>query len=112
MQKNMLIRAAAISFGMAFLGFASGARAQDPPAQEPQEQQQPMQQQEDIPHPCAADADRLCKGVAVGGGAQLACLKAHKSELSPQCKTKILKAAEKHEEKKMEQPMQQPSPTP
>jgi hypothetical protein len=102
--KNAIIRSAALSFGMA-LGFAPLALAQQ------------EQKQQDIPHPCAADAERLCQGVPVGGGAQMACLKSHKSELSPQCKMKILKAAEKKEQEKMnmpqgQQPQGEPTPNP
>jgi Cysteine rich repeat len=35
---------------------------------------------------CAQDAQRLCAGVQPGGGRILACLKAHKDQLSPQCR--------------------------
>jgi hypothetical protein len=35
---------------------------------------------------CADDARKLCAGVPSGGGRILACLKAHKEELSAQCK--------------------------
>src|SRR5882724_10680242 len=35
---------------------------------------------------CADDAQKLCAGVPSGGGRILACLKAHKEELSAQCK--------------------------
>ncbi len=35
---------------------------------------------------CAPDAQRLCSGVQPGGGRILACLKAHKDQLSSQCK--------------------------
>lgn len=61
-------------------------------------------------HPCAQDAAKLCPGVAPGSGAVAACLKAHKSELSPACKIKVLKAAEKKQERKLEEQMQQPVP--
>jgi hypothetical protein len=35
---------------------------------------------------CADDAQRLCAGVAPGGGRILACLKEHKSELADRCR--------------------------
>jgi hypothetical protein len=35
---------------------------------------------------CADDAQKLCAGVPSGGGRILACLKAHKDQLSTQCK--------------------------
>jgi hypothetical protein len=35
---------------------------------------------------CAQDAQKFCAGVPSGGGRILACLKAHKDELSAQCK--------------------------
>jgi hypothetical protein len=56
-----------------------------------------MAHAQETPEPCMADAEKLCHGVPMGGGQQLACLKAHKSELSPACKSKIMKAVEKHE---------------
>ncbi|MFO1058567.1 MAG: cysteine rich repeat-containing protein, partial [Dongiaceae bacterium] len=34
---------------------------------------------------CAADAEKLCKGVQPGGGRIQACLKQHSAELSPAC---------------------------
>jgi len=34
---------------------------------------------------CTSDVEKLCKGVEPGGGRVLACLKEHKSELSPEC---------------------------
>jgi len=95
------IRRAAIVFGMSIVGFAPAALAQ-------------QQQQQQVPHPCAADAQRLCQGAPIGGGAQIACLKAHKSELSPQCKIKVLKAAQQREEQKLpaSQQQQQEAPSP
>ena len=42
---------------------------------------------------CADDAQRLCAGVSSGGGRILACLKAHKSELSDRCKQTASQAA-------------------
>jgi hypothetical protein len=61
--------------------------------------------------PCMADAARLCPNVEPGGGAQMQCLKAHKEELSPACKKKVLQAKIKHEEnKQMEQQQEAPPP--
>jgi hypothetical protein len=35
--------------------------------------------------PCADDADRLCAHVPSGHGRVVACLRAHRADLSPQC---------------------------
>ena len=40
---------------------------------------------------CKADAERICPGVAPGGGKIIACLKQHKDEVSIGC-AKALKA--------------------
>jgi Cysteine rich repeat len=40
---------------------------------------------------CKADAERICPGVAPGGGKIIACLKQHKAEVSVGC-AKALKA--------------------
>jgi hypothetical protein len=40
---------------------------------------------------CKADAERICSGVAPGGGKIIACLKQHKDEVSVGC-AKALKA--------------------
>src|SRR5262245_7862398 len=40
---------------------------------------------------CKADAERICPGVAPGGGKIIACLKQHKDEVSVGC-AKALKA--------------------
>jgi len=40
---------------------------------------------------CKADAERICPGVAPGGGKIIACLKRHKNEVSVGC-AKALKA--------------------
>src|SRR5450432_1007852 len=42
---------------------------------------------------CTDDAQKLCAGVPSGGGRILACLKAHKDELSAQCKQAAAVAA-------------------
>jgi hypothetical protein len=64
--------------------------------------------------PCMADAARLCAGIEPGGGAQMECLKAHKDELSPACKKKVMQAKVKHmEQQELEQQQQQqPMPQP
>jgi Cysteine rich repeat len=63
--------------------------------------------------PCMADAARLCPGVEPGGGAQIACLKEHKEELSPACKKKVMQAKIKHEEsKQLEEQKANPPETP
>jgi hypothetical protein len=59
---------------------------------------------------CMADAARLCAGVEPGGGAQVECLKAHKDELSPACKKKVVQMKVKQMERQelQKQQMQQP----
>lgn len=86
---NGRIRWASLGLAMGF-GFAPAVHAQGQEA-----------------HPCAQDAAKLCPGVAPGSGAVAACLKSHKNELSPACKIKVLKAAEKKQERKLEEQMQQ-----
>jgi len=51
-----------------------------------------LAQSQETEKPCMADAARLCKGIEPGGGAQMECLKAHRDELSPACKQKVMKA--------------------
>jgi hypothetical protein len=54
--------------------------------------------------PCMADAARLCPDVAPGGGAQIACLKQHKEQLSPACKKRVMQMKiEQEENKQLEQ---------
>jgi len=62
--------------------------------------------------PCMADAARLCPDVEPGGGAQMACLKSHSDELSPECKKKVMQAKIKHEEQKQLEQQQQQHPQP
>jgi hypothetical protein len=62
--------------------------------------------------PCMADAARLCPNVEPGGGAQIACLKEHKEELSPACKKKVMQAKIKHEEQKQLEQQEQMAPQP
>lgn len=62
-------------------------------------------------YPCLADAARLCPDVQPGGGAQMACLKAHKEELSPACKKKVLSAKIKQlENQELQKQEQAPQP--
>lgn len=91
MRRMMLVVATAA------LGFAATAQAQQP------------QQQE---RPCMADAARLCPDVEPGGGAQLQCLKAHKTELSPACKKNVMKMKIKGMERQQLQHQQQPNEPP
>jgi hypothetical protein len=37
------------------------------------------------PNPCAADIEKFCSKVPIGGGRIQACLKEHEKELSPEC---------------------------
>ena len=63
--------------------------------------------------PCMADAARLCSDVEPGGGAQIACLKAHKSELSPACKKNVMKMKVKQmENEQLQQQQEQQAPPP
>ncbi len=39
--------------------------------------------------PCRADLARLCKGVEPGGGRLRACLRAHRTALSPACRAHV-----------------------
>jgi hypothetical protein len=48
--------------------------------------------------PCAADAEKLCKGVEPGHGRVAKCMKEHESELSPACKANISKFKEEVKE--------------
>ncbi len=50
---------------------------------------------EPVGKPCAADAERLCKGVQPGEGRVARCMKEHEKELSPGCKENIVKLKEK-----------------
>lgn len=66
--------------------------------------------------PCMADAARLCANVEPGGGAQMQCLKAHRDELSPACKKKVMqtkvKQMERQQLQQQQQQQQQPPPAP
>lgn len=71
-------------------------------------------QAQETQKPCAADAHKFCKGVPFGTGEVMQCLKAHKSELSPQCKEHMMQAMEKKQmqEKQMEKGAPPPTQTP
>jgi hypothetical protein len=86
------IRMGALVVATAISGFASVAAAQD--------------------RPCMADAARLCPDTEPGGGAQIQCLKAHKEQLSPECKKKVMSMKLKHEEQQQEQMREQRGTTP
>ena len=100
-----MIRTSVFAFAAAMLGLAPSALAQDKGTQTTEK-------------PCMADAARLCPGVEPGGGNQVACLKAHKDELSPACKKKIVEKKEQKEQQQQQQqqPQQQkgeqPAPQP
>jgi hypothetical protein len=96
-----MIKAFGISALMfATFGLASSARAEQ------------QQQQQQVEKPCMADAARLCSGIEPGGGAQIQCLKAHKDELSPDCKKKVLQKKVEMKEQQELQKEQAPSPQP
>jgi hypothetical protein len=61
---------------------------------------------------CWADPPRLCPDTEPGGGAQIQCLKAHKEQLSPECKKKVMSMKLKHEEQQQEQMREQRGTTP
>jgi hypothetical protein len=82
------IRTAILVAATATLGLAAGASAQE--------------------RPCMADAARICPNVEPGEGAQIACLKAHKEDLSPACKRHVMQTKIKREEQnQLEQQRQQ-----
>jgi len=47
---------------------------------------------------CAADAQRLCQGIAPGGGRIHACLKSNADRLSPACRQDLAQAAQRARE--------------
>lgn len=61
--------------------------------------------------PCMADAARLCPEYQPGME-QLACLKEHKTELSPGCKKKVMQMKIKREEQKQLEQQQENAPRP
>jgi hypothetical protein len=60
--------------------------------------------------PCMADAARLCPDVPPGGGAQIACLKQHKEQLSAACKKHVMQMKIQQEENKQLQEQQRAVP--
>ena len=48
--------------------------------------------------PCKADVEKFCQGVQPGGGRIAACLKQHKDEVSPACKSRIAQAEKRLKE--------------
>lgn len=40
-------------------------------------------------HPCAADARKLCPGIKPGEGTVATCLRSHRQDLSPECRTRL-----------------------
>lgn len=47
---------------------------------------------------CRADVERLCAGIAPGGGRIAACLKANQAQVSPECKAELASVARKVKE--------------
>ena len=90
MKRQLRIAAALIAAGLTG-GIASLAWAQEQKTEKP----------------CMADAARLCPNVEPGGGAQIACLKEHKEDLSPACKKRVMQMKLKHEEQKQYNEQQQ-----
>ncbi len=50
------------------------------------------------PGACQGDIQQFCKDVQQGGGRIAKCLKQHKKELSPECKTRIVEVAKQLKE--------------
>jgi hypothetical protein len=46
---------------------------------------------------CRADLARLCKGIEPGGGRIRDCIKAHRSEISPQCRAALRGSRERRQ---------------
>lgn len=51
---------------------------------------------------CRADFARLCKGVKPGDGRVRACIKAHRAEISPQCRAALGKARARRQDAKVQ----------
>jgi hypothetical protein len=47
---------------------------------------------------CRADVERLCTGIAPGGGRIAACLKANEAQVSPECKAELASVSRKVKE--------------
>ncbi len=48
--------------------------------------------------PCAADVQRLCQGIAPGGGRLHACLQSNRDRLSPACQQNLARAEQRARE--------------
>jgi len=46
---------------------------------------------------CRADVERLCKGVEPGGGRIAKCMRAHRSDVSADCRTALKAARERRQ---------------
>ena len=80
LQRHRRLASVAAS-ALGFIAIASGsalAQAQVPPEMRAQAMA--------LAQLCHADFNRLCPGVLPGGGRILACLQAHASDLTPQCR--------------------------
>jgi hypothetical protein len=70
--------------------FSLSVRAQEtPPAAAPA---QPASPEPSVQQACKADYKKLCTGVQPGGGRIIACLNAHKDDLTTACQEALLKA--------------------
>ena len=49
---------------------------------------------------CRADVERLCKGVAPGGGRIAKCMRDHRSEISPDCRASLKAARDRRKAEK------------
>ncbi len=76
---------------LSFIGiFSLSVQAQEtPPAAAPA---QPAAPEPSMQQACKADYRALCAGVQPGGGRIVACLNAHKDELTTACQEALLKA--------------------
>ncbi len=72
-----------------------GAAASPPPTATAPPAHPPMSPRDEVAlmrHACGADYRAYCQGVRPGGGRALACLQAHGSSLSHQCRSALLAA--------------------
>jgi hypothetical protein len=61
-----------------------------PPPPPPPPRMSPRQEMGILRGACGYDFRRFCRGVQLGGGRGLACLKAYGPSLSPQCQSALL----------------------